>query len=68
MSLKAFHILFIIISSILCVGFGAWAINEYLRVGDAATLAWGLGAFLCVAVLLVYGKWFLRKLGGLGEW
>ncbi|MBI3833311.1 MAG: hypothetical protein HY287_03160 [Planctomycetes bacterium] len=68
MSLKAFHILFIVISSILCAGFGAWAVNEYLHFGDAATLAWGLGSFIFVALLLVYGRWFLKKLSGLNGW
>lgn len=64
MSLKAFHILFIVVSTILATGFGAWAINEYKRSGDMSALVWGLGAFVGAAVLVLYGRWFLKKLNG----
>ena len=55
MSLRAFHILFILLAILLAIGCAAWAfVNE---------TAFGFGVASCfVAVgLLVYGIWFLKK-------
>lgn len=62
MSLKAFHILFVIICVAFTVGFGFWAIREYQRAGELATLLMGIGSFAAALGLLVYGRYFLRKL------
>lgn len=62
MSLKAFHIVFIVSSVLLAVGFGIWAAREYSAVGDGAMLAMSSGSFVSAVVLTVYGRWFLRKL------
>ena len=62
MSLKAFHIVFVVASTLLAIGFGWWGVAEYSRSGDGGTLALGVGALACVPVLIVYGAWFLRKL------
>jgi hypothetical protein len=35
MSLKAFHLVFVTVSAILGLGFGAWAIADYRRSGSA---------------------------------
>ena len=62
MSLKAFHILFIIASLALAFGFGAWAFNSYYHDGPRNHLVWGA---LSVAVgigLLFYGRYVLKKL------
>lgn len=64
MSLKAFHIIFIIVSTALAIGFGFWAIREYLRKDDPITLVIGVGSLASAVVLVVYGGWFLRKLRG----
>ena len=64
MSLKAFHVVFVLVSTVLCLGFGAWAIAEYRSKGDLAALVGGLGSFAVCVALLVYGRWFLRKLKG----
>ncbi len=64
MSLKAFHIVFVGISMLLCLGFGVWAIFEYRSAGDAAALICGIGSFVGCVALLIYGRWFLRKLKG----
>ena len=66
MSLKAFHLVFVTVSAILGLGFGAWAIADYRRGGSTASLWWGLGSLAGSAVLVVYGRWFLRKLKGVG--
>ncbi len=62
MSLKAFHIVFVTIAALLCVGFGVWAIRNYQAHGDALSMAAGIGSLAVAVVLVVYGRWFLRKL------
>ncbi len=60
MSLKAFHVVFIVASLLLSLGFGWWCLREaHGRVG--MQLAAG-GAFAMALVMVVYGVWFLRKL------
>lgn len=66
MSLKAFHLVFVTVSAILCLGFGAWAIVDYRRGGSIGSLWWGLGSLAGTVALIVYGRWFLRKLKGVG--
>jgi hypothetical protein len=62
MSLKAFHIIFIIFSTLLAFGIGVWClwIN---RIG--VTSAYTVGAicsFTAAVALIVYGCWFWRKM------
>ena len=64
MSLKAFHIVFIVVSTLLCIGFGVWAIVEYRSHGGPDMLLAGVGSLSASLVLMVYGRWFLRKLKG----
>lgn len=66
MSLKAFHVLFVTVSIALCLGVGLWALREYRAQGDIATLLAGIFSLTSAVVLLVYGRWFLRKLRGVG--
>jgi len=63
MSLKAFHIVFIVASLLLCLGFAGWAFDNYFE-GDRARadLVYGIASLFAAAGLLVYGKYFLRKL------
>ena len=61
MSLKAFHILFVTVSFLLCVGFGVWAVRQYLADGGFVYLVAGLLSLALCVVLLVYGRWFLNK-------
>ncbi len=56
MSLKAFHILFIVISSLMAFGLGAWSLQGP---GDPVIAAVGFGAGIA---LVSYGVWFWRKL------
>lgn len=65
MSLKAFHIVFIVISTLLSAGFGVWALG-YSRSADGGGiyLALGLVALAAAVGLPVYGSWFLKKTKG----
>ena len=64
MSLKAFHVFFILVSMLLSLGFGLWAVGAYLDSGAGLILGLGLASFVGCVVLAVYGKWFLKKLSG----
>ena len=64
MSLKAFHIFFIVVSTALCVGLGVWAVEDFGRSGNWVHLALGVGSFIGSILLSCYGVWFLRKLKG----
>jgi len=61
-SLKAFHVFFVIVSTLCALGFGAWAIGDYLRTGSSGALTLGVLGFAAAAALVWYGLWFLRKL------
>lgn len=64
MSLKAFHIVFVAVSLLLCAGFGLWAFNEFRSDNEPGQLIAALFALFGCAALVVYGRWFLRKLKG----
>ncbi len=64
MSLKTFHIFFIVVSMALCVGVGVWATQDFGRSGSWVHLALGVGSFIGSLLLACYGVWFLRKLKG----
>ncbi len=66
MSLKAFHIVFILLSILLTVVFGFWAVDDYGRSASRVHLALGVGSFIASGVLVGYGVWFLRKLKNVG--
>jgi hypothetical protein len=62
MSLKAFHVIFVTISVLLCLGFGAWCLgSDYARGRIAYTLA-GYVSFALAIGLVIYGSLFLKKL------
>ena len=63
MSLKAFHVVFITASSALAVGFGVWALRNYLSPdGRGLDLLLAIGSFLTGIGLIVYERYFLKKL------
>ena len=64
MSLKTFHIVFIVVSIVLCIGVGVWATQDFSRSGNSIHLALGVGSFIGSIFLACYGVWFLRKLKG----
>jgi len=65
MSLKAIHILFIVASTMLCFGFAAWAFWTPSN-GEQSISQVNLVMGICSSVLgvglLVYGRYFLKKL------
>jgi hypothetical protein len=62
MSLKAFHIVFIIFSTLLALGTGAWCVWVDLVEGAPIYLAGAIASFGAAIVLIVYGVWFYRKM------
>lgn len=62
MSLKAFHIVFVATSVLLMLGLAVYNIREYRTNGSAMALLWAGLAMLAAGGLLVYGRYFLRKL------
>ena len=62
MSLKAFHVFFVVLSVLCALLFGAWAVVDYQRTGRGGILALGVLGFAAAAALVWYGLWFLRKL------
>jgi len=63
MSLKAFHLIFISASSALAVGCGIWELKTFFSPGGRlADLLFGLGALAVAAGLIIYERYFLKKL------
>ena len=62
MSLKAFHIIFITISTLLAFGFGAWELQSYFAFGEKQSLILGVCSLVAGIALVIYGKAVFRKL------
>ena len=62
MSIKGFHILFIIFSTLLAIGIGLWCIWVDLTVGEPVYRTGAIASFISAAVLIVYGVLFYRKM------
>jgi hypothetical protein len=62
MSLKGFHIVFIIFSTLLALGVGAWCVWVDLVEGASIYLAGAICSFVIAVALVVYGVWFYRKM------
>jgi hypothetical protein len=61
-SLKAFHVVFVTLATLLVVGVGLWAaLRQYHQGHETAMLAVCVGCTAMVVGLIVYGVWFLRK-------
>jgi hypothetical protein len=66
MSLKGFHIVFIIFSTLLATGTGVWCIWVDLVEGVPIYLAGAVASFAAAIALIVYGIWFYKKMKRLG--
>jgi hypothetical protein len=63
MSLKTFHLIFITAASALAFGCGVWALRDFWgSEGGFSALLFGLGSLLAGAGLLLYERYFLKKL------
>ncbi|GAC1339891.1 MAG: hypothetical protein NVS2B9_03350 [Myxococcales bacterium] len=65
MSLKAFHVFFILVSTLFAFGFGVWGLAEHHRTGAPGTLGLAVVGIVAGGALVAYGLWFLRKLKGM---
>lgn len=61
MSLKNFHLVFIILAVIAADMFGAWAI-WHRSVLDGLTVGLGVASLVCGLALALYGLYFVRKM------
>lgn len=66
MSLRAFHIVFIVVSIALSLVVTAWGVREYMNEAGANALAVGCAAAFTGLALVIYGARFFRKLQELG--
>src|SRR6476620_387088 len=71
MSLKAFHIVFIIFSTLIALGTGVWCLWVNLVEGAPIYVAGEADSFVVAIVLVVYAIWFLfaaviSVIGGIG--
>lgn len=61
MSLRFFHLVFITISTLLCLGIAGWEYQNFRASGASAHLV-GVGVTtICAIALMSYGVWFFRK-------
>ena len=62
MSLKGFHIVFVVFSTLLALGVGGWCVWVDLVAGAPVYLAGAIASFACAVALIIYGIWFYRKM------
>ncbi len=62
MSLKTFHLVFITASSALAFGFGVWELKEAFSGGGTMSVILGVGSLIAGVALIVYERYFLKKL------
>jgi len=61
-SLKAFHFVFITTCIALTLGCGVWAFKHYFSEGHTTYLLGGLASIASSVALVLYERYFLRKL------
>ncbi len=63
MSLKAFHLIFITAAIALAFGCAVWGLKDYFSPeGRALDLVFGLGSLATGIGLILYERYFLKKL------
>jgi hypothetical protein len=63
MSLKAFHVIFITAASAMAFGCGVWGLKNYFSPdGRALELVFGIGSIVVAIALIIYERYFLKKL------
>ena len=67
MSLKGFHLIFITASTALAFGCAVWGLKDFLSEGGRAwDLIFGLGSLAVGVGLILYERYFLKKLKKVG--
>ena len=66
MSLKAFHVFFILVSIVMCLAIGAFRAEAYAEGGDFPVLAQAIVSTVAGGALIVYLWRFLKKTKALG--
>jgi uncharacterized membrane protein HdeD (DUF308 family) len=61
MTLKAFHIFFIVLSTLLSFGFGVWALQDHAASQNVLHLTLGIISFVVGCLLMVYLRAFFKK-------
>jgi hypothetical protein len=62
MSLRAFHVAFIVVSITLSLVVAAWGVREFVVAGRGEALAVGAAAVVAGTALVLYGRRFFSKL------
>jgi hypothetical protein len=62
MSLKALHVIFVAVATVLTAVFGWWAWNQFQAGLGSGYLVSAVVSVLAGVSLVVYGRWFLKKL------
>ena len=62
MSLKNFHILFIMLSIVTSLGFGFWCLGTEAGASVSGSTAMGVVSLVAAVALVIYGVKFLRKM------
>ena len=63
MSLKAVHLIFVSLLTTLALGCAAWKFVDYAGAeGTRADLEFGIGATIAGVLVIIYGRYFLKKL------
>ena len=66
MSLKSFHIFFIVVSTLTTFGFGIWSLLESRRTGQTSDVVLGIVSLAASVSLVIYGLRFFKKLKQMG--
>jgi hypothetical protein len=66
MSLKAFHLVFVLASILLGLGVAGWGIMEYRANGEISALIMGLIFLIMGIILMIYGNRMLKKTKHIG--
>jgi hypothetical protein len=65
-SLKTFHVVFLICSVLITLGFSVWSFQEYRLMNETSMMLYSGFSALSGFVLLIYGFWFLKKINTSG--
>ena len=62
MSLKALHVVFVVVSTLLSLTFAFWAWTQHQGGAGAGYLVAAFASVALAVTLVIYGRWFLHKL------